>query len=112
MALGDIMELVEFSRDNLKKYLSENKLVLVDFFTSNCGLCDIGLLILKQVALNYEKQLVVGKLNIDDAREYQINLGINTTPMMVLFKDGYPVIKISGMRTVHHIKDKINQYKN
>jgi len=104
------MNVFDFNQDDIKKCISENRLVLVEFMVDNCWLCKIGLISLKRLASYFGDKVVVGKIDIDDATQYKIDLEIKTTPMMVLFKDGFPVFKISGVRPTGQISDRINEF--
>ena len=71
--------------------------VLVDFYATWCGPCQVMSPILEQVGANLRDRLQVVKIDTDRyptiASEYQIQ----ALPTLVLFKDGQPVERIEGV---------------
>lgn len=83
--------------------------VLVDFWAPWCGPCHRVAPSLEQIAQEYNGQVKVAKLNVDDnpqmARQYQAN----SIPLLVLFKNGKIVNKLVGAHPKPNIEQLVKQ---
>lgn len=73
------------------------KPVLVDFYATWCGPCQMMAPILEQVGNQLGDRLQVVKIDTDKYPNLASQYGIQALPTLVLFKDGQPVEKIEGM---------------
>ena len=71
--------------------------VLVDFWAPWCGPCRTAAPVLEKIAGQYEGQLKVCEVNIDNERETAMQYGIMSIPTMLLFKDGQVVDQLTGV---------------
>ena len=62
--------------------------VLLDYWAEWCGPCKMIAPILNEIADEYEGQLNVAKLNIDENSETPTKFGIRGIPTLMLFKNG------------------------
>ena len=81
----------ELTKDNFEKVIGGEKPVLVDFWASWCGPCQMMTPIVEELA-NEEKEVIVGKLNIDEHPEVAEKYHVMSVPTFLMFKDG----KVSG----------------
>ena len=84
----------EFATD----VLASDKPVLVDFWAPWCGPCKMIAPVLEEVAVEYEQQLVVGKLDVDQNQQTAQAHSVFSIPTLILFKDGQPVERIVGFK--------------
>ncbi|MFD2165745.1 thioredoxin TrxA [Thalassotalea euphylliae] len=68
--------------------INASGLVLVDFWAEWCGPCKMIAPLLDDIADEYEGQVTVGKLNIDQNADTPPKFGIRGIPTLLLFKDG------------------------
>ena len=63
----------------------------------------------EELAVEYEGQITVTKLNVDENRETAARFGIRSIPTILLFKDGSQVEQIIGALPKSTIKAKVQQ---
>ncbi|MEA5508936.1 thioredoxin [Crocosphaera sp. UHCC 0190] len=76
--------------------MTSNVPVLVDFYATWCGPCQMMSPILEQVGTQMRNRLQVIKIDTDKYPGIASKYGIQTLPTLVLFKKGKPVKRIEG----------------
>lgn len=84
-----------------------DKPVLVDFYATWCGPCQMMAPILEQIGIDLKDRLQVVKIDTDKypglANQYQIN----ALPTLILFKNGQPVERIEGVMQAHQLRQHL-----
>lgn len=80
-----------------KEILDEKKIVLVDFFATWCGPCQMLAPILSEIAEEYNEIKIV-KVDIDKARDLAIKNRVEAVPTMIIYKDGKVAKRMEGYR--------------
>ena len=79
---------VAFTDANFQEVaLDTDKLVVVDFFATWCGPCQMMAPHVEELAEEMS-DVVIGKMNIDDNEETPPKYGIRGIPTLMLFKNG------------------------
>ena len=85
--------------------------VLVDFYASWCGPCQMMAPILEQVNTQLKSKLRVVKIDTDKYPQLASQYQIHALPTLVLFKEGKPVDRIEGVvqapQLVQHLQTLI-----
>ena len=84
--------------------------VLVDFWAEWCGPCHMIAPALEEIAHEYDGQLKIGKLNVDDFPELTQKFQVRGIPNLKLFKNGEIVDEITGAIPKTEIIKKIHKY--
>lgn len=100
------MEIINENR--FKEILGESKLVLIDFYADWCGPCKMLTPVLEQLAEVKKDVLKVAKVNVDNEENLAWQFGIQSIPTMILFKDGNPIKKEIGYRSLDYLSRLIN----
>ncbi|MEM7592960.1 MAG: thioredoxin [Cyanobacteria bacterium P01_A01_bin.83] len=82
--------------------------VLVDFYATWCGPCQMMAPILEQVGANFRDRLQVVKIDSDKYPNLASKYQIEALPTLVLFKDGQPASKIEGVHQAPQLIQHLN----
>ncbi|MBQ2917107.1 MAG: thioredoxin [Clostridia bacterium] len=91
-----------------KEVIESNKTVLVDFWATWCGPCQMLSPILSEIAEQYGDKIKVGKVNVDEYRELAVKYQISSIPALLLFKEGKIVDTFVGFCTKKELEEKLN----
>lgn len=72
--------------------------ILVDFYATWCGPCQMMTPILEQVGASLRDRLQVVKIDTDKYPNLASKYQIEALPTLVLFKDGQPAERIEGVQ--------------
>lgn len=102
----------KLSLGEFEKILSENTLVMVDFFATWCGPCQMFSPIVEQIEDKYDGDLTVVKVDIDENSDIAEKYTIQSVPTTILFKNGAVVERVSGMLSLGQCSDLIEKHLN
>ena len=89
--------------------LNSDKLVLVDFFATWCGPCQMLSPVLEELSRS-RAEVVIAKVDIDRNMSIAKNYGIQVVPTLILFKNGKVVNKTEGYMDKNELSDFINEH--
>ena len=84
-------------------------LVLVDFWATWCGPCQIVAPVLDQLAQQYAGKAKVAKLDVDNNQRTAMRFNVRSIPSILFFKDGKHVDTVVGALPKASIESKIQQ---
>ncbi len=100
------MELT-LTKDNFQEeVLKAKKPVLVDFWATWCGPCQMEAPVLEELAAE-RSDVIIGKVNVDDEPELANAFRVNSIPTLILFNNGEAVRAAIGYRTKDQLIEMI-----
>ena len=94
------------NRDEFNELIKEGT-VLVDFFATWCGPCKMLSPVLEE--LSEESDVLIVKVDVDEAGPLAAQYGIQAVPTLMLFKNGQRVDVRMGYQNKNHLLAFINQ---
>ena len=76
--------------------LKSDQKVLVDFWAEWCGPCRMVAPVVEDIAAEYNDQIKVAKLNVDENQQTASRYGIMSIPTMLVIEDGKVKDKLVG----------------
>lgn len=103
----------EFTQDNFAAGVieaSKAKPVLVDFYASWCGPCQIQAPIVDEISENLADKAIVGKLNTENAMDIARQFGIMSIPTLIVFRNGQPAERFTGVQEKETLVASLTQH--
>ena len=82
--------------------------VLVDFWASWCGPCQMLGPILENIAEDYDSKIVIAKMSVENNQETPAKFSVMSIPSVKLFKDGEVVDEFLGARSEDDVREFID----
>lgn len=83
--------------------------VLVDFWASWCGPCQMMGPVVDEVASQYEGKVKVLKLNVDENPQTPAKYGIRGIPTLILFNKGEVVDRLIGAQPKSSVEELLKK---
>ncbi|GAA4874210.1 thioredoxin [Serinicoccus chungangensis] len=104
------MSTVDLTADTFEQTVTDNDIVLVDWWAEWCGPC-------KMFAPNYEKasekydDVVFGKVDTEDQQALAQGAGISSIPTIMAFKEGVLVFRQAGALPARDLESVVDQVR-
>lgn len=95
--------------DTFQNIINSDKPVLIDFFATWCGPCQILAPILKEVKESLGEKVSIIKIDVDKNQELAAKYQVRGVPTMMLFQKGQQLWRQSGVLSKEEIVNTITQ---
>ena len=93
---------------NYSEVLGQGKPMVLDFWATWCGPCRKIAPTIQELADQYEGQVIIGKVNIEEeADDLVAEFGIRNIPTILFMKDGQVVDKVVGAAPKSTLEEKL-----
>lgn len=100
------MAVIDIHKDNLEELKGGDKPLLLDFYADWCGPCRMVLPLVDEIA-EERRDLLVGKVNVNDNPELAREFGVLSIPTLIVMKDGKVINRASGARNKEKILELV-----
>ena len=103
---------IQLDQKDFQEVVENNKNVIIDFYAEWCGPCQTLLPTVHKLAEEFEGDITIKKVNVDQNQELAAAYGVRSIPTLVQLTDGKEVGRIVGLVTENDLRNKINEQKS
>ena len=101
-----------YSTEEFNELIKEEGLVLVDFFATWCGPCQMLAPVLEELDEKLNGSVKIAKINVDTESDLAAQYHISSIPTLILLKDGKIVDSAIGYRDLSFLLEMIKSHQN
>jgi len=102
---------LELNENNFEKEVLKSTLpVIVDFWASWCGPCQMMAPVFEDVSKEFAGKIKFAKLSTEDYSDLAANHDITGIPCLIIFKNGKEAKRIVGYQPKEALKNKIREF--
>ena len=92
-----------------KEVLKNSKTVVVDFFATWCGPCQMLMPVLKEIA-EERQDIDIIEIDVDESRNLAYQYEIEAVPTMIIFRNGTAIDRIGGFYPKAELEEVLKRY--
>ena len=102
---------IQLNQKDFKKVLEKNNNVIIDFYADWCGPCQMLLPTIEKLAKEYDGEIIIKKVNIDENKELATTFGIKSIPTLLYISNAKVIDRTVGLISESKLRRKINKQK-
>ncbi len=106
--MGNILQVTDENFES--EVIKSDKLTIVDFWAEWCAPCRMVAPVLEDIANEYDGQIKITKLNVDENSKTPSDYRITSIPTLFFYKDGQIIDQVVGALPKHLLVEKIKPH--
>ena len=98
---------LKITKDNFSEVLASEKTVVIDFWATWCGPCQMMAPVVEELS-EEQSDWIVGKIDVDEEPTLAQQFSIVSIPTLVVLKNGKEEKRIIGYRTKEQVLSEID----
>ena len=98
---------LKITKDNFSEVLASEKTVVIDFWATWCGPCQMMAPVVEELS-EEQSDWIVGKIDVDEEPALAQQFSIVSIPTLVVLKNGKEEKRIIGYRTKEQVLSEID----
>ncbi len=103
---------IELNQKDFQETIENNKVVLIDFYADWCGPCQTLLPTVHKLADEFEGDVAIRKVNVDQNGALAAQFGVRSIPTLVYLNNGKEIGRQNGLISEGQLRDQLNELKN
>jgi thioredoxin 1 len=103
-----MIDITRTSRKELEQTIRKG-VTLIDFNAPWCAPCRAQEPVIMELDQQYAGKATIAKLNIDENQEMAMNLGIQSIPTMILYREGREIGRFIGLQSAETLSRAIGE---
>ncbi len=99
----------ELNDNNFYEEVKKNKVLVVDFWASWCGPCQMMAPVVEELSKEFLGKAKIAKLDVDDNPKIATDFGVMNIPTLIIFKDAQEADRIVGVTSKKDLSHKIKE---
>ncbi len=100
---------LQITDQNFAEYKGDSKPLVIDFWATWCGPCQMIGPLIEELAGEYEGRVNIGKCDVDQNNALPATFGIRNIPTILFIKNGEVVNKLVGAQSKDTLKKAIDE---
>ena len=103
---------IQLEQKDFQEIIENNKKVLIDFYADWCGPCQTLLPTIHKLAEEFEGDVSIKKVNVDQNSELAAQFGVRSIPTLVYLSGGKEINRQNGLVSENDLRTQINELKS
>ena len=100
---------LEINSQNFETLIADGKPVVVDFWATWCGPCQMVGPFIEQLAQEYEGRVAIGKCDVDKDDELPSRFSVRNIPTILFIKNGEVAKKLVGAQSIDVLRKAVEE---
>ncbi len=105
------MATIELTADNIEDVITQNDMVLIDFWASWCGPCQAFAPVFEAASDKYP-DIAFAKVNTEDQQQLAAHFNIRSIPTLMIYREQIPIFFQPGSLPGNVLDEVINKAKD